>query len=132
MRIFLDTNVLVSAYMARGICADLIRHILAEHELRTGEVNLRELHRVLKDRFRASAAQLQSVDAELRAQTIVPKPESPSPIVTRDPDDAWVLASAIASGADMLVTGDHDLLSVAASAPLPIVDPRGCWARLRA
>jgi len=131
VKIFLDTNVLISAYMARGICADLLRYILAEHELVTGEINLDELRRVLKDRFRASAAQLQAIDAELRAQTIVPKPDAPSPIVRRDPDDAWVLASAVAGAADMLVTGDQDLLSVTDKAPLPIVDPRGCWARLR-
>jgi len=36
VRIFLDTNVLVSAYAARGICVDLVRHIFAEHELLIG------------------------------------------------------------------------------------------------
>ena len=40
MKIFLDTNVLVSAYATRGICSDLVRFVLAEHELMTGEVNL--------------------------------------------------------------------------------------------
>ncbi|HEU0074339.1 MAG TPA: putative toxin-antitoxin system toxin component, PIN family [Dehalococcoidia bacterium] len=131
MRIFLDTNVLISAYIARGICADLLRHILAEHALLTGEVNLAELRRVLADRFRAPAAQLSNIDAELRAQTVIPKPEAPGSLSVRDPDDAWVLASAIAGAADMLVTGDLDLLSVAQDAPLPIVTPRGCWERLR-
>lgn len=132
MRIFLDTNVLVSAYTARGICADLMRHILAEHELLTGEVNLVELRRVLKNRFRASAVQIENVEAELREHTIVPKPALPAPLVLRDPDDGWVLGSAIAGGADLLVTGDDDLLAVAEDAPLPIVNPRGCWERLRA
>lgn len=49
----------------------------------------------------------------------------------RDPDDAWVLASALAGGAELLVTGDKARLSVAELAPLPIVDPRGCQDRLR-
>ncbi len=131
MRIFLDTNVLVSAYTARGISADLFRFILAHHELVTGEVNLTELRRVLRDRFRASKKLLDAVEAELRAATVVPKPAAPSAIPVRDPDDQWVLASAIAAEADMLVTGDRDLLVVAEQAPLPIVDPRGCWERLR-
>ena len=131
MRIYLDTNVLVSAYTARGICADLVRHILAEHELLTGEVNLVELRRVLKERFRAPSAQLESVEAELREQTIVPKPTEPPSIPVRDPDDAWVLASAIGAGAQMLVTGDQDLLAAAPRSPIPIVDPRGCWELLR-
>ncbi len=131
MRIFLDTNVLVSAYTARGICADLMRHILGEHELLTGKVNIAELRRVLRDRFHASAALIGSVEAELREQVVVPKPLKPSPVPVRDPDDRWVLASAVAGESDLLVTGDQDLLDVAAQSPVAIVNPRGCWDRLR-
>ena len=131
MRIFLDTNVLVSALTARGLSADLVRAILTDHELLTGEVNLVELRRVLGGRFRASAAQLHAVEAWLRQETIVPKPQEPSALPIRDPDDCWVLASAVAGEADLLVTGDKDLLIVADQAPVLIVDPRGCWERLR-
>ncbi len=131
MKVFLDTNVLVSAYTARGICADLLRHILAEHELLTGEVNLVELRRVLRDRFHASPELIAIVEAELRDGTIVPKPAKPSSLPLGDLDDRWVLASAVEGNADLLVTGDQDLLAVARQAPLAIVDPRGCWDRLR-
>ncbi len=131
MRIFLDTNVLVSAYTARGISADLVRHILAEHDLVTGEVNLDELRRVLKGRFHAPVEVVEAVESALRAGIIAPRPAEPSAIPVRDPDDRWVLASAIEAGADMLVTGDQDLLAVAGVSPIPIVNPRGCWERLR-
>jgi putative PIN family toxin of toxin-antitoxin system len=131
VKVFLDTNALVSAYTARGICADLLRYILAEHELLTGEVNLVELRHVLRDRFHASPELIATVEAELRDETIVPKPAKPSPLPIGDPDDRWVLASAVDGNADLLVTGDQDLLAVARQAPLPIVDPRGCWDRLR-
>lgn len=33
MRIFLDTNVLVAALATRGLCADLLRVVLREHQL---------------------------------------------------------------------------------------------------
>ncbi len=131
MRIYLDTNVLVSAYTARGICSDLVRFILAEHELLTGEVNLLELRRVLRERFKAPTERVAAIQSELRAETVVPKPAAPSALPIRDPDDRWVLASAIAGHADLLVTGDQDLLMVAPKSPVPIVDPRGCWERLR-
>ena len=91
MRVFLDTIVLVSAYTARGLCADLMRHILAEHEGLTGEVNLIELRRVLRDRFRASPAQIAGIEEELRDETVVPKPVKASPLAVRDPADRWVL-----------------------------------------
>lgn len=51
MKVFLDTNVLVSAFMARGLCADLFRYVLAEHEVLTGEVNLVEFRRILRHKF---------------------------------------------------------------------------------
>jgi putative PIN family toxin of toxin-antitoxin system len=131
VRIFLDTNVLVSAYAARGVCADLVRFILAGHELMTGEVNLEELRRLLRERFRAPPERLDAIESELRAQTVVPRPAEPAPVRVRDPDDRWVLASALSGGADLLVTGDRDLLDVADQVSIPIVDPRGCWDRLR-
>lgn len=87
MRIFLDTNVLVSAYAARGICADLVRFILAEHELLTGEVNVAELRRVLRDRFRAPPERLDAIEAELRAATAVRRRAGPSSVQVRDPGD---------------------------------------------
>ncbi len=43
MRVFLDTNVLVSAFAARGICADLLELVLLEHDLIIGRHVLGEL-----------------------------------------------------------------------------------------
>jgi putative PIN family toxin of toxin-antitoxin system len=131
VKIFLDTNVLVSAYATRGICVDLMRHILREHTLLTGEVNLIELRQVLTDKFRAPTTTVRALEAELRVHTIVPTPAVLFDVMVRDPDDLLVLSAAHRGGADLLVTGDEDLLCVAAQAPLPVVSPRGCWERLR-
>lgn len=131
MKVFLDTNVLVSAFVARGLCADLFRYVLAEHDVMTGEVNLSELKRALRDKFGASDAQIAAVEAQLRDQVVVPKPAVRTTIRIRDKDDEWVLASAIAGKADMLVTGDRDILAVARQAPLPVLSPREAWERLR-
>ena len=131
MKVFLDTNVLVSAFAARGLCADLMRLLLAEHEVCTGEVNLIELRRVLAERLRADPEPIAQVERLLRAQCIVPTPSVVLAIEVRDPDDAWVLATAAVSGAALLVTGDKDLLVLGANASLPIVTPREAWVRLR-
>jgi len=131
VKVFFDTNVLVSAFTTRGLSADLMRLVIAQHELLTGEVNLTEFRRVLRDRFRVPPADISALERQLREHTVVAKPAAPSELRIRDLDDAWVLASAIAGGADILVTGDKDLLSIARQAPLPVLDPRGCWDRLR-
>ncbi len=131
MRVFLDTNVLVSAFATRGLCADVFRHILAEHELITGEVIIVELSCALRDRIKIPASTVAAIEQLLRDQVVVPKPAEPHPIPIRDADDRWVLASAVVGKDDILVTGDSDLLEMASRAPFPIVDPRGFWDMVR-
>ena len=131
MRVFFDTNVLISAYTARGLSADLFRLVLSEHEVLTGEVNLQEFNRVLGQRFRVPAAEVTRAERELREQTIVPKPSARPAREIRDPDDVCVLASAVEGQADVLVTGDKDLLDVARAAPISILSLRECWQWLR-
>jgi len=132
VRVCLDTNVLVAAFATRGLCADVFRSVVAEHELVLGDVILTELRRVLKTKLRLPEDRVAAVDAVLAAFPVTPKPEHPSPIEIRDPTDRWVLATAVAGGADVLVTGDQDLLAVQSEAPIPIVDPRAFWDLLRA
>ncbi len=127
MRVFLDTNVLVAAFATRGLCADVMRVVLAEHELITGEVVLRELRKALGRRIKLPPAANEDILALLREQEVVPKPRTPSEAPVRDPDDRWILASAMVGRADVLVTGDRDLLDVADKAPLPILAPRAFW-----
>ena len=131
MRVFLDTNVLVAAFATRGLCADVVRTVLADHELITGDVVLGELRAVLEERIKLPGSTVTEIVALLRSQEVVPKPAEPSPLPIRDQDDKWIVASAIAGQADVLVTGDQDLLSVAEQSPIPIVSPRGFWEQLR-
>jgi len=130
VRVYLDTNVLVSTFTTRGLCADLMRLILAEHDLMTGEANLGELRRVLTDRFGAATSVIASVESQLRDQIVLSTPGTTGEVPVRDPDDAWVLASALSSNAELLVTGDRDLLALSALVELPIVTPRTAWKRL--
>jgi uncharacterized protein len=128
VKVFLDTNVLVSGFATRGLCADVIRLVLAEHELITADVVLSELKRVLKHKIELPGGQIQEILAFIESQTVQPKPISPPSIPVRDEDDRWVLASALAAKADVLVTGDKDLLDVADKVRgLTITDPRGFW-----
>lgn len=131
MRVFLDTNVLVAAFATRGLCADLVRTILADHQLITGDVVLAELRAVLEERIKLPASTVAEIVALLRAQEVVPKPAQPSSLPIRDADDQWIVASAVAGRADVLITGDQDLLAVARESPVPILSPRGFWEQIR-
>ena len=132
MRVCLDTNVLVAAFATRGLSADVLRTVLAEHELVIGEVIRTELRRTLATKLKLPADRIDAVEAVLSTVPIIPKPAEPSALAIRDPADRWILATAIAGAADVLVTGDRDLLVVAAGSPIPILEPRAFWELLRA
>ena len=51
MKVFLDTNVLVSAVAARGLCADVLREILVSHNLVITPPLISELKTVLLDKI---------------------------------------------------------------------------------
>ena len=132
MKIFADTNVLVSAFTARGLCADLLEVILADHQLMTGEVVLKELERVLIKKLKVPESKVSNVMRFLRNQHVEPVPDRPSEVKVRDDDDRWVLESAIRAKADILVTGDKDLLDLSKEVPqLEIISPRGFWELLK-
>ncbi len=131
MRVSLDTNVLVSAFATRGLCADVLRTVLAEHQLITSEFVLGELERVLAQRFGVPEKNVHSIIALLRKFHVEPRSEDLPDLLIRDPDDLHVLAAALASNADVLVTGDRDLLYVKCQASITITDPRGFWNMLK-
>jgi predicted nucleic acid-binding protein len=103
---------------------------LAEHELLVPEVVAQEVRHVLEAKIGLPAGKVEAIDQLLRNQTLVVRPSSKTGVRVRHPDDAWVLASAVAGGAEVLVTGDQDLLTIE-EPPLPILSPRSFWGRLR-
>ena len=131
MKIYLDTNVVVSAFATRGLCTDVLHAVLAEHQLIVGEALLAEVRRVLRQKIRLPADAVAEIEALLRQHAVVVHTAPPLAIKIRDKDDLPILAEAVAGGADVLVTGDGDLLDIAARSPVRIVTPRGLWEMLR-
>lgn len=131
MKVFLDTNVLVAAFATRGLCADVLRTILSEHELVPGEVVLTEFRRVLSSKLKLPVDRIRAAEAVFEGIPLVPKPEKPSTLDIRGTSDRWILASAEAGGAEILVTGGEDLLAVAGESVVRIASPRAFWELLR-
>jgi putative PIN family toxin of toxin-antitoxin system len=123
-RVCLDSNVVVAAFAARGLCADLLRLVLSEHDLIVPEVVADEVRRILRSKLKVSPEALATWEAVIARCEIVPRGSAQSPVPIGDPDDERVLADAIAGKSEILVSGDGDLLAVARESPVPILSPR--------
>jgi putative PIN family toxin of toxin-antitoxin system len=131
VRIFLDTNVLASALTTRGLCADLLQSVLAEHELIIGVRVLEELDDILPRKFLLPAEIVKEfLELLKREGTLVTHAVSVQ-LNLRDADDERILANALAGSADVFVTGDRELLALKKVKGVPIVSPRGMWTILR-
>jgi putative PIN family toxin of toxin-antitoxin system len=132
VRLVFDTNVLLAAYIARGTCAALYDQALAVAALLTSDFILDEFERTLVTKGKVApelAAEARAkVTMHFRLVATAPLAER----VCRDPEDDAILATALAAQADLLVTGDEDLLVLGSYEGIPIVTPAECLVRLRA
>ncbi|MDP2046783.1 MAG: putative toxin-antitoxin system toxin component, PIN family, partial [Deltaproteobacteria bacterium] len=112
MRVLLDTNIIVSAVTTRGLCADVFRAVLAAHELVICAQVLQEVQRILSMKFGVPEPLVAEYLELIGQDAIVAEPEDLPDLPIQDRDDVAIVAAAIAAGAQVLVTGDHELQSL--------------------
>ena len=132
MKIFLDTNVLVAAMATRGLCADVLREVLTSHQLVVSPPLLAELKRVLRQKLRIPAELINEAIEVLQQDAHLAAPSKIPDIDIQDKDDLVILSSALGGKADLLVTGDKELLDLGKVEDLQIISPRAFWEILKA
>jgi putative PIN family toxin of toxin-antitoxin system len=131
VRVFLDTNVLVSAFASRGLCAEVLELVLLDHDLVAGRNALREIDRVLREEIRAPAARSAEI-VEFVANEAIETVEHALPVMANvDGEDALVLGEALAGRAQWFITGDAALLRLDRIDSPGILSPRQFWELLR-
>lgn len=131
MRVFLDTNVIASATATRGLCADVLRTVIEFHELVVSDHLIAEIRRVLKDKFGASPELVSDVVWLLRQDTISANVLPLADLPLKDPADRAIVSSAINGAAEVLITGDKEVLNLRRVGSLEILTPRQFWDKER-
>lgn len=129
MRVVFDTNVIVAALVAEGLCHEIVETHLPEHTAILADPLWKELVEKLRSKFNLVPEELPLLGLYRRLAEWVQAQPLPKP-VCRDADDDWVLATAVAGRADMIVTGDPDLLVLGAHEGIDIVSPRQLLERI--
>ena len=127
MRIVLDTNVLVAAFITRGTCADLVEHCVLNYDLVTSRFILEEFRWVLTEKFGISRADAAGAVKLLKSYmgTVMPVPLGER--VSRDESDDAILATAVAGKCGVIVSGDKDIVILKEYMGIAILAPDDFW-----
>jgi len=127
--VVLDTNVIVAALVAKGLCHEVVVRALGSSTVVTSTALLDELEQTLRAKFTLGPAATAFLEQlRVRVHLVVPTPLAAP--VSRDADDDVVLATAVAANATVVVTGDLDLLVLRQYCGIDIVTPRDFLSRL--
>jgi uncharacterized protein len=136
VRIVVDTNVVVSAFLWGGTPRRLLDAVETRHlEIFTSRALIGELEDVLaREKFAAQLTRTRFTSAFLLARftqlaTLIAPAEITMPEL-RDPKDLHVLACALAARAEAIVSGDADLRVLGSFRDVPILAPAECLRRI--
>jgi uncharacterized protein len=121
---------LFAAYISRGTCAALFEQILGTETLITSEAVLSEFEQALVVKARVPSAEAAVARHQLGSNAEVVHPAILPARVCRDADDDAILGTAVAAGADLIVSGDKDLLVLRQYQGMPVITPAEALARL--
>jgi len=127
MRLVLDTNVLIAAFVARGVCHELLEHCQRTHHLVSSQFILAEFEATLVRKFNVPAEGARSARRLIEAGSEVVELNALGARGCRDPDDDFVLATAISGSCACIVTGDKNLLLLEEFEGIHIVSPSTFW-----
>ncbi len=131
MKVFLDTNVLVSAVATRGLCADVIREILVSHQLVVSGQLIAELKNILHTMIGIPQKIISDFVALVMQDSILSENTELINIDIKDKDDIIILSTALHGNAELFVTGDKALLEMGKIQSMRIISPRKFWEILK-
>ena len=123
MRLTLDTNILVSATIAKGNEFNLLRLAkTGRYELVLSPHILVEFKSVIsRSKFEFTKQQVDGVFLEVIGACRIILPKCRIEIIKEDPTDNRVLECAVEAEADYIVSGDRHLIELERYAKIPII-----------
>lgn len=128
MKLVLDTNVLLAAFISHGMCQEVLEHCSLRHEVVISEFILAEFQEKLTGKFRFTVTEADESAALLRTRFTMVVPHPLDQPICRDKDDDAIIATAIAGGCSCIITGDKDLLALRQVGSVQVLSPSLFWA----
>ena len=129
MKVFLDTNVWLSATVFAGLCEDIVVQCADQGWLVSSNLVRTEAHEVLRRKFAQLPQACDLFDAVWSGVVLIDDEPEPA-----DDNDERLVRAAVEAKVDVFVTGDKRVLSWSKKSPkalklgsLKIASPREAW-----
>ncbi|HEX6035711.1 MAG TPA: putative toxin-antitoxin system toxin component, PIN family [Anaerolineales bacterium] len=131
MRVVIDTNIIVSAYLGGALETIIVAWRAGKFTLLVSNEIADEYHQVLRrPKFRIAYSDLDNFFAFLLDQAEFVVSSETVNIVTADATDNKFLEAALAGKADLIVSGDNHLLQLKEFRNIPIISAQEFITRL--
>jgi putative PIN family toxin of toxin-antitoxin system len=124
IRVVLDTNIYISAFFWKnGKQHQILRHAVDKKiQVICSRQIMAELSAKLGEKFKVLRADLEEYTQTVERLAYFVEPAEIPNIVKKDPKDDKIIATAIAGGAEYIVTGDNHLLELEKVQDIKIVN----------
>ena len=127
MKVILDTNVIFSAFAARGLANAIFELCLDKHTIIISEHILSELQNNFQKKLKMPTDKVRLIIEYLREFCTISDYRRLDRKICRDLDDAKILGLSEMTKPDYIITGDADLLVLKEYHAVPIITPREFW-----
>ncbi|RZD18140.1 MAG: putative toxin-antitoxin system toxin component, PIN family [Candidatus Acididesulfobacter diazotrophicus] len=127
MKVVLDSNVIIAAFSARGLCLELFENCILNQQIIISEFILREVEENLIKKIKLPQEIVSEIIEYLRNTFSLVEPGFIDSNICRDKNDLKIIGTAIAGNAQIIITGDKDLLILKQYKKIKIAAPRDFW-----
>lgn len=132
MRVVLDTNVIIAAFAARGLCSEIFQVCVEGHEIILSKDILLEVEKNLNGKIHLPKNIVHDLIGYLESVSEIVNPLSLDKPICRDKEDDLVIGTALSGNADCIIAGDQDLLVLKKYKTIEIITPRTFWSWMKA
>ncbi len=124
MKIVFDTNVILSSFLTEGIAHKIFNHCVINHSIYLSDYIVNELTRILTKKFKVKTTELNEFLNFIESYLTKAIPDNLIPDICRDKNDNQILQLAEYIKADIIISGDKDLLVLKKFKSTNIISPR--------
>jgi len=124
MKVVLDSNVIIAAFATKGLCSKIFEFCIFTQEIITSDYILTEIERILLDKLKMPSEKVKERIEFIKSIAKLVSPVKVEEHICKDKNDLPIIGTAIAGEAEVIVTGDTDLIEIQEYRNIKFLSPR--------